>query len=148
MLVRGNLIGGGGLTPDNDITISVTSVGGTSSTGIATASVSGTAPSASIFGTSVNLDFNFSPSFERDASDRTRAIRERLIYNEKRAGTNIQGGAPGLGRGNAEPIWQQQSNNFRLAYLFGKLKCGAGFAGAFNLNGANSFSSPGVQSGS
>jgi hypothetical protein len=96
----------------------------------------------------VTLDLNFNPSFERDASDRTRAIRERLIFNEKRAGTNIQMGSAGLGRGNAEPLWQQQGNNFRLAYLFGKLKCGDAFGGAFNLNGPNSFNSSGKQSGS
>jgi hypothetical protein len=106
---------------------------------------------------------NFNPSFERDASDRTRMIRERLIYNEKRAGTNITAGTPGLiiGRpqknpagvnhlnaGNAELLWQQQGNNFRLAYLFGKLKCGDGFGGVFNLNGPNSFNLSGAQSGS
>jgi len=109
------------------------------------------------------MDVAFSSRVERDASDRTRAIRERLIYNEKRGGTNITpgGSSPITGRpqvtpagvnhlpaGNAEVLWQQQGNNFRLAYLTGKLKCGGGFGGVYNLNGPNSFNLTGAQSGS
>jgi hypothetical protein len=87
----------------------------------------------------------------RDASDITRALKERIIYNEKRAGSPIfsgKGGSLVPGRpgvnpgsennipaGNAEMLWIPQGNQYRLSYLFGKLKCRAGFAGAFNLNG-------------
>jgi len=149
----------GGLTPANDLTISVASTSAYG--GIQTITQSGTGVNTNTY--TVTLDLNNNYRFERDASDITRALRERIIYNEKRAGTNIVpgGASPVTGRpgvtpagvnhlpaGNAEVLWQQQGNNFRLAYLFGKLKCGAGFGGAFNLNGPNSFSSPGVQSGS
>jgi len=151
-LIKGTRLGGA--SPANDLVVSVatlttaTGSGVGSTTGIATITVSGTMSSTLVTNYAVTLDLNFNPSFERDASDRTRAIRERLIFNEKRAGTNIQMGSAGLGRGNAEPLWQQQGNNFRLAYLFGKLKCGDAFGGAFNLNGPNSFNSSGKQSGS
>jgi hypothetical protein len=114
--------------------------------GIVTESVSGTS-SANVTRIVVTMDMAFGQKFLRDASDRTRALRERLIYNEKRAATNITPGTPGLGRGHAETLWQQQGNNFRMAYLTGKLKCGAAFGGAYNLNGPNSFKD-GAQSGS
>ena len=142
MLVRGILLGGA--SPTNDMTISVSTVN--SYGGITAVTFSGTSAASVTF--TITMDMAFSSNIERDASDRTRAIRERLIYNEKRGGTNIQSGKTGLGRGNAEPLWQQQGNNFRLAYLFGKLKCGGAFGGVFNLNGPNSFNSAGAQSGS
>jgi hypothetical protein len=114
--------------------------------GIVTESVGGTS-SATVTTIVVTMDMAFGQNVLRDASDRTRALRERLIYNEKRAGTNITPGTPGRGRGHAETLWQQQGNNFRMAYLAGKLKCGAAFGGAYNLNGPNSFKN-GAQSGS
>jgi len=167
-LIKGTRLGGA--SPANDLVVNVATLttasasGVGSTTGIATVTVSGTSPATTVTNYAVTLNLNFNPSFERDASDRTRAIRERLIYNEKRAGTTISfGGAslvPGghagttpagvnhIPAGNAELLWQQQGNNFRLAYLFGKLKCGDGFGGVFNLNGPNSFNLSGAQSGS
>jgi hypothetical protein len=144
MNVHGNLLGG--TSPANDMRITVTGAV-TASGGVATVSVTGTS-SATATTLVVTMDMAFGPNFLRDASDRTRAIRERLIYNEKRTGSTIQGYSPGLGRGNAEPIWQQQGNDFRLAYLAGKMKCGAAFGGVYNLNGPNSFNASGDQSGS
>ena len=142
-VVRGDLLGG--TSPLNDLTIRVDTVNAIG--GIATDSVAGTS-SANATTIVVTMDMAFGPNFLRDASDRTRAIRERLIYNEKRAGTTITPGTPGRGRGHAETLWQQQGNNFRMAYLTGKLKCGAAFGGAYNLNGPNSFNLSGKQSGS
>ena len=156
MRVQGTLLGG--TSPANDMTIGVLTVDANGS--IVTVATAGTS-SANTTTLTVTMDMAFGAT--RDASDRTRDIRERLIYNEKRAGTTITPGTPGLvfGRpgatpagvnhlpaGNAEILWQQQGNGFRLAYLAGKLKCGGGFGGVYNLNGPNSFSSPGVQSGS
>ena len=152
MIVRGDLLGG--TSPANDLTIvvaptppnsDITAL--TSDGGIVVLQVSGTS-SATATTRVVTMDMAFGPNFLRDASDRTRAIRERLIYNEKRTGTTIQMGSGLTGRGNAEPIWQQQGNNFRMAYLAGKMKCGAAFGGVYNLNGPNSFNSSGAQSGS
>jgi len=158
MLVKGILLGG--TSPANDLTIAVSAVnvlGGITSVGVAGTS------SATATTIVVTMDMAFGSKIERDASDRTRAIRERLIYNEKRGGTNITPGTPGLviGRpqnnpagvnhlnaGNTEILWQQQGNNFRMAYLAGKMKCGGAFGGVYNLNGPNSFNSSGAQSGS
>ena len=142
-VVRGDLLGG--TSPTNDLTIRVDTVNALGA--IQSETVAGTS-SANATTIVVTMDMAFGPNFLRDASDRTRALRERLIYNEKRAGTNITPGTPGLGRGHAETLWQQQGNNFRMAYLAGKLKCGAAFGGAYNLNGPNSFNSSGQQSGS
>lgn len=137
----------GGASPANDLTVSVLTVN--SYGGIATLSTAiGTSGPSSVGSYRLTLDFNNTYRLARDSSDITRSLRERLIYNEKRAGTNIIPSTVGVARGNAEPLWQQQGNAFRLAYLFGKLKCGAGFGGAFNLNGPNSFNSAGQQSGS
>lgn len=137
----------GGASPANDLTLSVLTVN--SYGGILTlATAIGTSGASSAGSYTLTLDFNNTYRLERDSSDITRSLRERLIYNEKRAGTNIIPSTVGVARGNAEPLWQQQGNNFRLAYLFGKLKCGAGFGGAFNLNGPNSFTLTGQQSGS
>ena len=137
----------GGASPANDLTLSVLTVN--SYGGILTlATAVGTSGPSSVGSYRLTLDFNNTYRLARDSSDITRSLRERLIYNEKRPGTNIIGGTVGVAAGNAEPLWQQQGNAFRLAYLFGKLKCGAGFGGAFNLNGPNSFNSAGQQSGS
>jgi hypothetical protein len=147
--VKGDTING--TSPANDMTISVSEVNAVG--GITGLFVSGTTPPAIgsdaplVTNFLITMDMAFGQKFLRDASDRTRALRERLIYNEKRAGTNITPGTPGLGRGHAETLWQQQGNNFRMAYLTGKMKCGAAFGGAYNLNGPNSFKN-GAQSGS
>jgi len=167
-IIQGTVLGG--KTPLNDLTATVTALttgyaSPGSSSGILTLSILGTSAAASAITFQTTLEYDFGPSFERDAADRTRAIRERLIYTEKRAnspitankgGSLVPGGHPQttpagvnhLPAGNAELLWQQQGNQFRLSYLFGKLKCGGAFGGVFNLNGPNSFSAPGVQSGS
>lgn len=129
----------GGASPANDLTLSVLTLSAYG--GIATlAAAVGTSGPSSVGSYRLTLDFNNTYRLERDSSDITRSLRERLIYNEKRPGTNITG--------NSEPVSKQQGTAFRLAYLFGKMKCGAGFGGAFNLNGPNSFNSAGQQSGS
>lgn len=71
----------------------------------------------------------------RDASDLTRRIRELVIYRENKAGSVIQ-------PGDSEHKWLMYGNQFRLTYLFGKLKCRTACSGspetggAFNGNGA------------
>ena len=111
----------GGTSPANDITLSVTSVN--ASGGINTITATGTGPAAAGAGAfAVNVGITTRNAI-RDASDMTRMLKERIIYNEKRKGTATD----------TVPI---QGNQHRLSYLFGKLKCGDGVAGAFNLNGA------------
>ena len=119
-----------GATPTNDITITVTGVD--ASGGINTVAVTGRGPAtAGSFGLNIGITTR---SALRDASDITRMIKERTIYNEKRVGSPIA--APGtIGNGNGEMLWIPQGNQYRLSYLFGKLKCGACVGGAFNLNG-------------
>ena len=134
--------------PNFNITALVTAT--TDTTGIQTLSIS--TPLDTNIPANVLLQGNKDYGFGfRDASDITRALKERIIYNEKRAGSPINSGKGGslvFGRpgvnpgsennipaGNAEMLWIPQGNQYRLSYLFGKLKCGAGSAGAFNLNG-------------
>ena len=92
----------------------------------------------------------------RDASDITRQLKERLIYNGFKSGSNITpGGANKLNSvpilnpagvnhvpGNSEWSWLPYGNQFRLSYFFGKLNCPTGgcdtsnkFGGVFNGNG-------------
>lgn len=137
--------GGATLTNDATITLTASSSGVLSGTNIA-----GTAPSGTA-NINVSLEYNAANYIMRDASDITRALKERIIYNEKRTGSPINSGKGGslvpgrpgvnpgaknnIPAGNAEVLWIPQGNQYRLSYLFGKLKCGAGSAGAFNLNG-------------
>jgi len=151
----------------NSLKITPTST--TSAGGINSASISGTF-SQSLVGVPILITPDYYDyKLGNDSSDQTRALRERLIYNEKRTNTTIglakrgslvPGGHSGttpagvnhLPAGNAELLWQQQGNQFRLSYLFGKLKCAAidgnAYGCAFNLNGPNSFNVSGAQSGS
>ena len=131
----------GGATTTNDLTLTVSTVNTYGS--ILTYSVSGTGVSNIadiIFSIGVGSSlFEYSTSLiaTRDASDMTKMIKERIMYNEKRAGSTITAGKQTCA-GNAEVLWQPQGNQFRLSYLFGKVKCGAcanGGGGAFNLNG-------------
>lgn len=85
----------------------------------------------------------------RDASDRTRMIKEKIIYQEKKSGRIVSGGASlvtgrpqvtpagvnHLPAGNAEILWIPQGNQYRLSYLFGKVQCAACSGRAFNLPG-------------
>jgi hypothetical protein len=52
----------------------------------------------------------------RDASDLTRQIREQIMYNQNKANSVIQ-------PGDSEHKWMMYNNEFRLSYLFGKMKC-------------------------
>lgn len=91
-------------------------------------------------------------AYTRDASDITRMLKQRIMYNEKKADSPINAGKQSLivgGRpqlnpagvnhlpaGNAELLWQPQGNQFRLSYLFGQALCTTGCGGnAFNSNG-------------
>jgi hypothetical protein len=69
---------------------------------------------------------NYIPT--RDASDYTRMIRERGDYNAYKTGSTI---LPGTG----EHVWIAYGNQFRLSYLFGKLKCGSCTGNAIYGNG-------------
>jgi len=137
----------GGTNPINNLTVTVT---GVEKGAYSTLSLSGTAPNVSTT-TTVLLEQSGNKVGYRDASDITRALKERIIYNEKRTGSPINSGKGGslvpgrpgvnpgaknnIPAGNAEVLWIPQGNQYRLSYLFGKLKCGDGSAGAFNLNG-------------
>ena len=133
-------------SPANDAVITVTNTAGV----LSSPNITGTGPSVA-GSANVSLEYNAANYIMRDASDITRALKERIIYNEKRAGSPINSGKGGslvFGRpgvnpgsensipaGNAGIAWIPYSNEYRLSYLFGKLKCGGGSAGAFNLNG-------------
>jgi hypothetical protein len=118
----------GGTTPANDATITATNTAGVLSSPSITGTIPGVAGSRT-----VNLEYS-TQYIMRDASDITRALKERIMYNEKRAGSPITAGKQTCA-GNAQVLWQPQGNQFRMSYLMGKLKCGGGSAGAFNLNG-------------
>lgn len=121
---RGTMFGGS--TPTNDLVINITGVN--ASGGVNTFTVSGTGPAAAAAGSfSLNLGV-VTRSAIRDASDITRMIKERSIYNERRTDGPVD-------TRNVNP---NLDNQYRLSYLFGKLKCGACVAGAFNLDGPRS----------
>ena len=131
----------GGATTTNDLTLTVSTVNTYGS--ILTYSVSGTGVSNTadiIFSIGVGsplFEYSASLSATRDASDMTKMIKERIMYNEKKTASPINANKTGFA-GNAEVLWQPQGNQFRLSYLFGKVKCGGcanGSGGAFNLNG-------------
>jgi len=92
----------------------------------------------------------------RDASDITRQLKERLIYNGFSSGSTIKPGGANLMfqrptvnpaganhiPGNSEWSWLPYGNQFRLSYFFGKLNCPTGgcttsnkYGGVFNGNG-------------
>jgi hypothetical protein len=134
-------------SPTNDLVFTVTNTNGQLS---APVYVSGAGPTVA-GSVTISLEYSVANFIMRDASDITRALKERIIYNEKRTGSPINSGKGGslvpgrpgvnpgaknnIPAGNAEVLWIPQGNQYRLSYLFGKLKCGAGSAGAFNLNG-------------
>jgi len=51
----------------------------------------------------------------RDASDRTRAIKEAMRFKTQNSSYS--------GDKNTEPIWIKYGNQFKLTYDFGKLEC-------------------------
>jgi hypothetical protein len=149
-VVKGTSLGGA--TPANDLTLTVDSV---SSKGcILTFSVSGEPFNATATYnialplSSSRLVYGSSIRYTRDASDITKQLKERIIYNEKKAGSPVETGKKSLivgGRpqvnpagvnhlpaGNAELLWQPYGNQFRLSYLFGRVQCGNCNGGAFN----------------
>jgi hypothetical protein len=153
LTVLGSLIGGNGT---NNLTLTVLT---TSNRGaIITFSVSGTASLTASTFTDISLPFpssglgyRSSIQYTRDSSDITKQIKERIMYNEKKANSPVKtgkrslivGGRPQvnpagvnhLPAGNAELLWQPQGNQFRLSYLFGKVQCGECDGGAFNSSG-------------
>jgi hypothetical protein len=141
-IFRGTLFGG--TSPANDLTVVVTAgtVGGLPN------AVSAVALSGVATGTvaSVVLVLQNNDRTARDPSEVTRRLRERLIYNESRSGTNIVGSLKDtrLSRlgiiklndyGGANQLELRQGNEFRMAYLKGRLNCGACIGGGFNANG-------------
>lgn len=59
----------------------------------------------------------------RDASDRTRAIKEAIQYKTQKSSYS--------GNKNTEPIWIKYGNQFKLTYDFGKLECNGCTGNAF-----------------
>jgi len=51
----------------------------------------------------------------RDASDRTRQIKEAMQFKTQRGSYSDNK--------NTEPIWMKYGNQFKLTYDFGKLEC-------------------------
>jgi hypothetical protein len=56
----------------------------------------------------------------RDASDRTRFLKEKAIYVERSGVTDPNNISKGV---TPSPYWTVTSNTYRLSYLFGKSKC-------------------------
>jgi hypothetical protein len=87
----------------------------------------------------------------RDASDITRQIKERLLYLNSKDNTTIVknksslavGGRPQINPagvnhipGNSEWSWLPYSNQYRLSYFYGKMKCDTNCQGGlFDGNG-------------
>jgi hypothetical protein len=143
-----------GTSPANDLTLTLSTVTNGVITGV---TASGTAPTVT-GGISATFDAEFlnrrnRPTVLRDSSDYTRQLKERLIYNEFQTQVNNakldrRGGVSSAGPGAAGTLWDQQSNQFRLSYLFGKRSCGNCSGGWFNTNGVRNFNSSGLQRGS
>lgn len=147
-------------TSANNLTLTVATLSGT---GIATFSTAvGNGPTFAGGGTitlvsPIDLEFanirtTKNSTVVRDSSDYTRQLKERLIYNEfknqvNNAKQDRRGGVSSAGPGAAGTLQEQQSNQFRLSYLFGKRNCGNCAGGWFNTNGVRNFNSGGVQSG-
>lgn len=119
---RGTLFGGS--SPLNDITISPTTI---SSLGVIQ-TVSIVTPATPPAGTgAITVSYgNIRNKMMRDASDITTRIKERIIQLESQANSPIN-----------SYVYPEiiQSNQYRLSYIYGKIKCGACSSGAFNLSG-------------
>jgi hypothetical protein len=75
---------------------------------------------------SIPPGYTFSTNSIRDSSDWIRQVRERRKFaNYKSASTDNK---------QTEPVWLKYGNQFRLSYLYGKLKCttcnGVAFVGS------------------
>jgi hypothetical protein len=151
--INGRLLDGA--SPLNDLTLTVTNVATVNGlpNAVSTVSVSGTATGT--VSRSVPLEYSAQKT-SRDSSDITRILRERTIYNEYRAGTNIadsvksdrRGGIVFSNPGAANQRELLQSNSFRLSYLKGRMNCGVCVGGFLNANGPLSFNSSGTRTGS
>ena len=120
-LLKGTLFGG--VSPQNDLVLTPT----VSQTGVVVtiAIQPGSVAPAGTGTISLSYD-NSGDKAMRDASDITRRIKERLIYLERQTGSPITSEYdPNI----------MQSNQYRLSYSYGKLKCGACPSGPFNQNG-------------
>jgi hypothetical protein len=143
-----------GTSPANDLTVTLTTVANGVITEITSAGTSPTTSSGNVTGT-FDLEFlngRNKPTLLRDSSDYTRQLKERLVYNEfqnqvNNAKQDRRGGISSAGPGSAGTLDLQQSNQFRMSYLFGKRNCGNCAGGWFNTNGVRNFNSSGVQSG-
>lgn len=142
-----------GTSPVNDLTLTLSTVTNGVISGV---TASGTAPTVT-GGISATFDAEFTnrrnrPTVLRDSSDYTRQLKQRLIFNEfqnqvNNAKVDRRGAISSAGPGAAGTLWTQQSNEFRLSYLFGKRSCGNCAGGWFNTNGVRNFNSSGVQQG-
>jgi len=65
--------------------------------------------------------YNYQPT--RDASDRTRQIKEAIQYKTFKSSYT--------GNTVTEPVWMEYGNQFKLTYNFGKLACGGCTGNAF-----------------
>ena len=70
--------------------------------------------------------YNYQPS--RDASDRTRQIKEAMQYKMLNSSYT--------GNKDTEPIWMKYGNEFKLTYNFGKLNCTGCTGNAFGSTNA------------
>lgn len=70
--------------------------------------------------------YTYTSEYNRNASDWIRQKREQRKY------TNYASGS--TDNKNTEPVWLKHGNQFRLSYLYGKLKCptcdGVAFSGS------------------
>jgi hypothetical protein len=123
LVYQGTLFGGS--TPANDLTLSVALL---ETSGLSTATASGTAPSGS-GSFRLTVDNVRASKMVRDASDYTKMLKQRSIYLEKRPNSPIT-------NRELSDSWIPKGNQFRIDYLMGKTKCRACVGGAFNLNGA------------
>lgn len=91
------------------------------------------ANAVTLSGSSGSDDYTYKNEYNRDASDWIRQKREQRKYaNYKSASTDNK---------NTEPVWIKYGNQFRLSYLYGKLKCincnGNAFLGSNSVVGAS-----------
>lgn len=64
----------------------------------------------------------------RDASDRTREIKEAMQYKTFNSSYT--------GNKDTEPVWLKQGNQFKLTYNFGRLECTGCTGNAFSGSNA------------
>jgi hypothetical protein len=152
-IIRGTLLDGA--SPLNDLTLTVITVATVNGLPNAVSAVSVSGDATGTVLRSLALEYSDRKT-SRDSSDITRILKERIIYNEYRNGTNIansvksdrRGGIVFSNPGAANQRELLQSNQFRMSYLKGRMNCGACAGGYFNANGPLSFNSSGTRTGS